>query len=53
MKGKGFHLLEYMKGYGNLSFQAAKQDQGLKDTSYGCLYLKDSAFTAVKRDATF
>ena len=63
MKGKGFYLLKYIRGQGNLSFQSVKGPKWLTDEFYGCIksrtlsifvidsYLNDSAFTAVKRDA--
>ena len=61
MKGKGFHLLKYRKVRENLSFQSAKRLKALTDAFPGCKnwiigfviysYLKDSAFTAVERDA--
>jgi len=62
MKGWGFHWLKYIKGLGSLSFGSVK---GLTDKFYGFIksrkrsifvinsYLKDGAFTAVKRDAKF
>ena len=52
-------------GWGNLSFGSVKGSKGLTDEFYGFIksrkrsifvidsYLKDSAFTAVKRDAKF
>ena len=55
----------YIKGLGNLSFGSVKGPKGLTDEFYGFIksrkrsifvidsYLKDSAFTAVKRDAKF
>ena len=54
-----------MKGQGNLSFGSVKGPKGLTDEFYGFIksrkrsifvidsYLKDSAFTAVKRDVKF
>ena len=57
--------MEYIKGEGNLSFGSMKGPKGLTDEFYGFVklrkrsifvinfYLKDSAFTAVKRDAKF
>ena len=54
-----------MKGQGNLSFGSVKEPKGLTDEFYVIIkarkgsifvvdsYLKDSAFTAVKRDAKF
>ena len=54
-----------MKGKGNLSFGSVRGPKGLTDEFYGLKksrkrvifvtdsYLKDSAFTAVKRDAKF
>ena len=63
------HLLNNLglviKGQGNLSFGSVKGPKGLTDHFYGFIksrkrfsfamdsYLKDSAFTAVKRDAKF
>ena len=62
----GILLVEaYKSRQGNLSFGSVKGPQGLTDDFYGFIksrkrfsfvidsYLKDSAFTAVKRDATF
>ena len=60
MKGWGFHWLKCIKGKGNLSFGSVKE---LTDKFYGLKksrkhyfvvidsYIKDSAFTAVERDA--
>ena len=57
--------MEYIKGEGNLSFGSVKGPEGLADEFYGFVkskkcsivvidsYVKDSAFTAVKRDAKF
>ena len=54
-----------MKGWGNLSSWSVKRLKGLRDAFYWCekvekkfwfviySYLKDSAFTAVKRDAKY
>ena len=54
-----------MKGEGNLSFGSVKGPKGRADEFYGFIksgkrsilvidsYLKDNAFTAVKRDAKF
>ena len=65
MKGWGFHLLKHVKGKGNLSFGSVRGSKGLTNEFYGLKksrkrsiflidsYLKDSAFTAVKRDAKF
>ena len=36
MKGKGFHLLKYVKGKGNLSLGSVKGPKGLTDASSGC-----------------
>ena len=57
--------MEYIKGEGNLSFGSVKGPEGLADEFYGFVkskkcsivvidsYVKDSAFTAVKRDTKF
>ena len=62
---KGFLLVKYTKGKGNLSFGSVKEPKGLTDEFYGFIksrkrsifvidsYLNDRAFTAVKRDAKF
>ena len=58
--------MKYLKGYGNLSFVSVKREKGLTDQFMAVKmlrkrfafffynsYLKDSVFTAVKRDTTF
>ena len=36
MRGLGFHLLKYMKGWGKLSFRSVKAQKGLTDALHGC-----------------
>ena len=38
-KGKGFYSLEYMTGYGILSFGSVKGPKGLADKFYGFIKL--------------
>ena len=57
--------MKYTKGYGNLSFGSVRGPNGLTNDFYGFIKwrksynfvinskLKDSVFTAVKRDAKF
>ena len=36
MKGQGFHLMKYKKGWGNLSFRSVIRPKRVNDTFYGC-----------------